>query len=127
MTLPDAPVIARDLAAMELFRGLSASVLTDVAARGQVRRLPQEATLFTQGAPADRCHALIAGRVRISQSGRAGGQLVVRFVGPGEMFGTMALFTDQRYPGGLGAGGLYHYEPQTPQPPQSRGDPPNRR
>ena len=29
---------------------------------------------------------------------RDGGQLVVRFVGPGEMFGTMALFTDRQYP-----------------------------
>lgn len=98
MVLSDMPRIAGDLAAMELFLGLSATALADVAVRGQVRNLPRHTTLFTQGAPAHRCHALIAGRVRISQSGHAGGQLVVRFVGPGEMFGTMALFTDQRYP-----------------------------
>jgi CRP-like cAMP-binding protein len=36
--------------------------------------------------------------VRISQSGSDGGEVVVRFIGPGEMFGAVALFTDHRYP-----------------------------
>lgn len=44
------------------------------------------------------CHALLAGRVRIAQAGESGAQLVVRFIGPGEMFGTVALFTDRHYP-----------------------------
>lgn len=98
MAVPDAPVSSHELAAMELFVGLPATALADVAARGHVRRLSRETVLFTQGAAAERCHALIAGRVRISQSGQGGGQVVVRFVGPGEMFGTMALFTGRRYP-----------------------------
>jgi CRP-like cAMP-binding protein len=36
--------------------------------------------------------------VRISQSGSDGAQALVRLIGPGEMFGTVALFTDGRYP-----------------------------
>ncbi len=92
------PVTAAHLAGMELFAGLSTDALTDVARRGQVQALAKDTVLFTQGTPADRCHALLAGRVRISQSGEQGGQMIVRFVGPGEMFGTMALFTDRRYP-----------------------------
>lgn len=45
-----------------------------------------------------RAHALLQGSVRISQSGSDGAQVVVRFITKGEMFGTVALFTDHRYP-----------------------------
>lgn len=54
--------------------------------------------MFVQGEAAERCHALIQGRVRITQSDEEGAQLVVRFIGPAEMFGTVALFTDRKYP-----------------------------
>ncbi len=86
------------LADMELFASLTAQALADVAARGRVQALAAGTTLFVQGAPADRCHAVLSGRIRITQSGEEGGQLIVRFVGPSEMFGTVALFTDRRYP-----------------------------
>lgn len=92
------PLTADQLARMELFLGLSAEALTEIAAKGRVQFLPRETILFTQGAPADRCHAVIDGRVRVSQAGAEGGHLIVRFIGPGEMFGTMAFFTDRRYP-----------------------------
>jgi CRP/FNR family transcriptional regulator, nitrogen oxide reductase regulator len=98
VTLPSTARIAEQLAGAELFVGLTAEVLTEVAKRGKVAALEKGAILFAQGAPADRCHALLAGRVRIAQSGAEGGRLIVRFVGPGEMFGTVALFTDRRYP-----------------------------
>jgi CRP-like cAMP-binding protein len=90
--------VAEQLAGMDLFAGLARQALADVAARGRVQTLTRGTILFAQGTPADRCHALIAGRVRIVQSGPEGGQVIVRFVGPGETFGTVALFTDGRYP-----------------------------
>ena len=43
-------------------------------------------------------HALIDGRVKIVQTGPDGQQVVMRFIGPGEMFGTLAIFTDGLYP-----------------------------
>ena len=36
--------------------------------------------------------------MRISQAGSDGAQVVLRFVGPGNIFGTVALFTDGCYP-----------------------------
>jgi CRP-like cAMP-binding protein len=45
-----------------------------------------------------RAHILIEGCLRISQSGSDGAQIVVRFIGPGEIFGAVSLFTDRRYP-----------------------------
>lgn len=85
------------LAAMDLFAGLPAAVLDGVAAAARQRRLPAGARIFNQGDASVRAHAIVDGMVRISQSGRDGGEVVVRFIGPGEMFGTVALFTDHRY------------------------------
>lgn len=98
MVAPNTPCAPENLAGMELFQHLLPSALTDVAACARVQELAKGAVIFAQGAPAERCHALTAGRVRIAQSGEDGGQLIVRFVGPGEIFGTMALFTDRHYP-----------------------------
>jgi CRP/FNR family transcriptional regulator, nitrogen oxide reductase regulator len=86
------------LATMELFRGLPPSALAGVAASARVRRLPKDLRIFSQGDNGVRAHAVIEGGVRISQSGSDGAQVIIRFIGPGEMFGTVSLFTDGRYP-----------------------------
>lgn len=86
------------LAAIELFRDLPFAALAEALHRGTIRRLARDTVVFVQGEAATCCHALVEGRVRISQSDEAGAQLLVRFIGPGEMFGTMALFTDRQYP-----------------------------
>lgn len=83
---------------MELFRGLSGAALDTVLATARVRRLPKDLCVFNQGDDGVRAHAVIEGSVRIAQSGSDGAHVVIRFIGPGEMFGTVALFTDGRYP-----------------------------
>lgn len=50
-------------------------------------------------------HALLQGTVRISQSGSDGAQIVIRFIGSGEVFGVAAAFTDHRYPAGCRCNG----------------------
>ena len=86
------------LATMELFEGLPSLALEAVAAAARLRRLPRELRIFGQGDVDVRAHAVIEGAVRITQSGGDGAQVIIRFIGPGEMFGTVALFTDRRYP-----------------------------
>jgi CRP/FNR family transcriptional regulator, nitrogen oxide reductase regulator len=86
------------LAGMELFLSLPLSALAEVMAYARVRHLAKDTIVFVQGEAAERCHALISGRVRITQSDENGAQLLVRFIGPGEMFGMVALFTDSEYP-----------------------------
>jgi len=93
-----AHLVPQALAALELFDGLSPAALGDVMANARVRHLAKDTRIFDQGDPGVRAHALIDGGVRISQSGSDGAQIVMRFIGPGEMFGTVALFTDGRYP-----------------------------
>lgn len=87
-----------DLAALELFAGLSESALADVGALVRIRSVPGGTRIFDQGEPAARAHALLSGGVRISQAGSDGEQAVMRFIGPGEIFGSVILFTDRRYP-----------------------------
>jgi CRP-like cAMP-binding protein len=91
-------VTSEALASLELFHGLSSTGLAEVMGSARVRRLAADTRIFSQGDAGVRAHALIDGGVRISQSGSDGAQIVMRFIGPGEMFGTVSLFTDGRYP-----------------------------
>jgi CRP-like cAMP-binding protein len=98
MNTASASLTPETLAGMGLFLGLPSPALAEVMACARVRHLPKDTTVFVQGEAAKRCHALIEGHARIAQSDDDGAQLVVRFIGPGEMFGTVALFTDGKYP-----------------------------
>lgn len=84
---------------MELFAGLDAAALAEVVRHAHTRRLRKGTRVFAQSDPADTCHALIDGRVKIVQQGPDGQQLVIRFVGPGETFGTAAVVVGTGYPG----------------------------
>jgi CRP-like cAMP-binding protein len=94
----DGPITLQSLAALELYQGLPLTSLGAVAAAARIRRLPKDHLVFSQGDEGVRAHAIIEGSVRITQSGSDGEQVVVRFIGRGEMFGTVALFTDGKYP-----------------------------
>jgi CRP-like cAMP-binding protein len=86
------------LAATDLFAELPIPVLEIIAATARQRTVSPGTRIFNQGDENVRAHAVIQGSVRISQTGSDGARMVVRFIGPGEMFGTVALFTDGRYP-----------------------------
>ena len=86
------------LASMELFLDLLPAARREALESARVRRLARGVRIFNQGDGEARAHALLQGSVRILQSGSDGEQIVVRLIAPGEMFGTVALFTDHRYP-----------------------------
>jgi CRP-like cAMP-binding protein len=86
------------IAGLALFDGLPPAALDEVTAHARVQMLPQGARLFDQGEPVERGHILLSGAVRIAQVGADGGEVVIRFIGPGEIFGSVAIFTDHAYP-----------------------------
>jgi CRP-like cAMP-binding protein len=86
------------IAALELFEGLPGAALDELIAASRVQTLTRGARVFDQGESIERAHALLSGAVRISQTGSDGGEAVIRFIGPGEIFGSVAIFTDHRYP-----------------------------
>jgi CRP-like cAMP-binding protein len=87
-----------DIGALELFGDLPADALGEVLALARCRSLARETRVFNQGDGEVRAHALLEGSARIVQSGSDGAHVVIRFIGPGDMFGAMALFTNRHYP-----------------------------
>lgn len=88
----------RSMEAVGIFRGLGAIALDHVSALARIETLTAGIGVFRQGDAADRAHALLSGGIRIRQTGSDGAQALMRVIVPGEMFGTVALFTDHRYP-----------------------------
>src|SRR5947209_14113258 len=89
---------SRVFASIDLFRGAPERALHRIADLARIRRLPRRTHIFSQGDEDVRAHAVIEGTVRIVQSGSDGAQIVMRIAGPGQTFGTAAMFTDRRYP-----------------------------
>jgi len=83
---------------MELFAGVDAGALDEIVRHGRTRRLARGVVVFRQSEKATACHVLVSGRVRIARSAADAGGLVIRYVGAGEMFGTLALFHGGAYP-----------------------------
>ena len=82
----------------EMFAGLSSDELAEIMAAGIVRRLSAGERIFAQGDPGLTCHSLLEGRVKIIQTLPDGSQSVLRFIGPGEMYGTVAALMGQPFP-----------------------------
>lgn len=82
----------------DMFDVLDAQGRREVLSAGMVRRLPQGKVVFSQGDPGATCHTLLEGRVKIVQTRPDGGQSVIRFIGPGEMYGTVAALMDKPFP-----------------------------
>lgn len=92
------PIAVQELEAIDVFAGLSAPQLEDCARWASRRQFAKGDLIFHQGGRPARFHAIVSGWVRILQAGPDGELSVIRFVGPGEIFGAFALFTENGYP-----------------------------
>lgn len=90
---------AFDFRRAPLFRGLNGCELTALLAEAQQKSAPRGSFFFHESDSAHHCHLLLAGRVKLVQGGEDGTQVVVRFVGPGEVFGWAATLGSTAYPG----------------------------
>lgn len=91
-------VEAQSLRNSEMFGALGEAALQAVAAAGAIRRLAAGTTIFAQGDSGATCHSLVEGRVKIVQTLVNGDQSVLRFIGPGEMYGTVAAMMNKPFP-----------------------------
>lgn len=87
------------LASLPAFEGLTGDELQDLLHRARMQKLEKGAALFEQGDEADRFFVLADGRLKVTQVTPDGHQVVVRYIGPGEMFGCVAVTGQQTYPG----------------------------
>jgi CRP-like cAMP-binding protein len=87
------------LAGMPPFAGLTAEELRSLLQRARIQKLGKGAALFEQGDAPDRFFMLADGRLKVTQVTPDGQQVVVRYIGPGELFGCVAVTGQQAYPG----------------------------
>lgn len=93
-TIADTDVLGRS----DMFSGLGQEGMEAVIAAGSVRQLAAGTRIFCQGDPGVSGHSLLEGRVKVVQTRSDGSQSVLRFIGPGEMYGTVAALMNQAFP-----------------------------
>lgn len=81
-----------------LYQGLADAELAEIAAEARSIPLAKGDTLFEQGEEALHGYIMAWGRVRLDQNTADGQNMVVRYIGPGEMLGTVAVFRRIPYP-----------------------------
>lgn len=86
------------LAEAQPFRGLRPEVLETVWRAGKVRAADRGDRLFTQGEPCSCFYVLLSGSVKMVQVTEDGGEVVLGFINPGEMFACLAVTGGETYP-----------------------------
>lgn len=81
-----------------LFEGLDDAVLMEVASAARLRRVASGRYFFRQGEPAVTLYVLVEGRVKFTQVSAEGHQVLLRAIGPGEVFGAVAALGDAVHP-----------------------------
>lgn len=81
-----------------LFHGLTGCDITTFLATARPRTISEGSVFFRQGDQATHCHLLLSGEVKLTQCGLDGDQVVIRFVGTGEMFGWAGVMGTRDYP-----------------------------
>lgn len=87
------------LTEINLFRGLIPSELDKVRSLARLRRVAKGACFFRQGQESDSFFVLLSGRIKVVQTTRDGRDVVIRYVHPNELFGCVAAFEEDLYPG----------------------------
>lgn len=82
-----------------LFNSLSEAERHAVLTLACRKRIARGSAFFRENDSGGDCHLLLSGQIKVVQTTAAGDQVVVRFVGPGEIFGCPAILGSQVYPG----------------------------
>jgi len=97
------PVDPAVLDATEAFAGLEAAARDEIVRAARRQRVAAGAEVFRQGEPARSFFVLLGGRVRVSKLTPEGQQMTVRYIGPGESFGCVAVCGGADYPASAAA------------------------
>lgn len=80
------------------FAGLTAAEIERVRGAGRRQTLPAGEFFYLQGDPAAAAYLVENGRVRLTQVTPEGQQVLLRVIGPGNMFGAVAIAQVETYP-----------------------------
>ena len=79
------------LARQDLFRKLSERELDDLVLAVQLRRVEARETIFLKGDPGNQLYLIVDGVLKAQTTSASGDDIVFSIMGPGEMFGELAL------------------------------------
>ena len=82
----------------EMLAGLSDVVLRQLLADGSMRSFGSNEALIHQGDPARWFAVVIEGRAKLVQLALDGRQALIRYIGPAQEFGIIAVLPDTDYP-----------------------------
>jgi len=92
---PDLEILERT----ELFRGVPVTAVRDAQAASFRKRVAADEIVLRQGDAATTLYVVIVGRLRAIQTTADGQQIIVRYLGPGEVVGYTVLAGRDRHPG----------------------------
>ena len=98
MSRPPAASLVEFLPTLPLFAGLPARETEALAAGAVESRCTARAYVFMEGEPAGWLCVVRTGHVRIVRHSSAGKDVVLELLGPGEVFGGVAVFERRPYP-----------------------------
>jgi len=75
----------------DFFRGLAPAVIEELAARSRVEHYRRGKTIFAKGSPGRAMMAVLRGNVKICSVSRNGREAVLNVIGPGYVFGEIAV------------------------------------
>jgi CRP-like cAMP-binding protein len=76
---------------IDLFQGLAHDQVAELMQQAQQRSILADDVIFSAGSPARTVHVLVSGYARLVQFTSTGERVIVRYVRPGETFGTPAM------------------------------------
>ena len=91
-------VLLELLARARVFSGLGEKTLADVLAVAHEHRLEAGEVPFREGEPPGSFAVVVSGRLKPTQVGPDGHEVILRFVGPGEAAAALAAFEETAYP-----------------------------
>ncbi len=95
----ESPLDRAVLKKISVFAGLDDHALDYALQAARKRRVAQGDTVFHQGDEATSFFVLIDGRLKVTQTTPEGLQVIIRYIGPREMFGCVAVCGGLTYPG----------------------------
>jgi CRP-like cAMP-binding protein len=97
-TLPKTDIRAALRTGVPLFEGLPEEGLERAVALSRREKRPRGEVLFHQGAPAEAFHLVLAGRIKVSQTTPEGQHVIMRYLGPKDVAGCVAVCGGVPYP-----------------------------
>ena len=94
-----------ELTRLDLFNRLSQDELERLLTAAHRKYLADGEFYFLQGAPSDLIYALVEGRVKLSQSGEDGSQVLMRVIEAPHLFGVIGMTSGEVYPVSARSGG----------------------